>query len=409
VRLAGVRNRLGAWFVAAARLVEAVGAAAAAVVLLFALLAGLLLVPLFGVGVPVVAGALGATRTLADRQRTTAGRVLGTTLPGWYTSQPGWDWQDLLGCLRDQQNGRDAVWLGAHAFFGFVVAVLGYGVLAALLGLLAGGTGPFALFTLPVLFLLALLWWIVPWAVRGFALLARLLLAPTDAALARRVEQLTESRAATVDAQAAELRRIERDLHDGAQARLAAVGMTLGLAAQFVRSDPDRATALLEEARADAGRALGELRDLVRGIHPPVLADRGLPGGLAAAGLLCPVPVAVSVELPGRAQAPVESAVYFATAEVLANVGRHAQATRAWLRATYAGGVLTVVVGDDGRGGADPRRGTGLRGIERRLAAFDGALRVLSPPGGPTEITMELPCVLSAPSSPRTTSSSATG
>jgi signal transduction histidine kinase len=223
------------------------------------------------------------------------------------------------------------------------------------------------------------------------------------------VEQLTESRAATVDAQAAELRRIERDLHDGAQARLAAVGMTLGLAAQSLRSDPDRAAALLEEARADAGRALAELRDLVRGIHPPVLADRGLAGGLEAAALLCPVPVEVTIDLPARPQAPVESAGYFAAAEALANVGRHAEATRAWLRAGYADGRITLVVGDDGRGGADPRRGTGLRGIQRRLAAFDGTVSVRSPTGGPTEITMELPCDLCAPSSPRTTSSSATG
>jgi signal transduction histidine kinase len=247
--------------------------------------------------------------------------------------------------------------------------------------------------------------------VRGFALLVRLLLAP-DATLARRVEQLTESRAAAVDSQAAELRRIERDLHDGAQARLAAVGMALGLAAQAVRSDPDRAAALLDEARADAGKALAELRDLVRGIHPPVLADRGLVGGLEAAALLCPVPVALDIDLPARPQAPVESALYFATAEALANVGRHSGSTRAWLRARYTSGRFTVLVGDDGRGGADPRRGSGLRGIERRLAAFDGALRITSPPGGPTEITMELPCALplpvSRPSSPRTTSSSAT-
>jgi signal transduction histidine kinase len=117
----------------------------------------------------------------------------------------------------------------------------------------------------------AVVWWTVPWVVRGFALLARVLLAPSDAVLAKRVEQLTESRAATVDAQAAELRRIERDLHDGAQARLAAVGMTLGLAAQALHTDTRRAGELLEEARADAGRALAELRDLVRGIHPPVL------------------------------------------------------------------------------------------------------------------------------------------
>jgi signal transduction histidine kinase len=144
----------------------------------------------------------------------------------------------------------------------------------------------------------------------------------------------------------------------------------------------------------------------VRGIHPPVLADRGLAGGLEAAALLCPVPVVVEVDLPARPQEPVESALYFAAAEALANIGRHSGASRARLTACHDGRVLRVVVADDGHGGADPRRGTGLRGIERRLAAFDGTLHVLSPPGGPTELTMELPCVLS---SPRTTSSSATG
>jgi signal transduction histidine kinase len=399
------------WLLAAGRLLASIVTALIALVLLLTLFTGFVLVPVLGLGVPVVVGALGVTRVLADLHRREAGRVLRVELVATYSSEPGWGWRDLLACLRDPQNGRDVVWLGAHAVAGTLVFWVLYALLAAISGLAVGANGPFSVLTLPVLVLLAVIWWTVPWAVRGFALLVRLLLAP-DATLARRVEQLTESRAAAVDAQAAELRRIERDLHDGAQARLAAVGMALGLAAQAVRSDPDRAASLLEEARADAGKALAELRDLVRGIHPPVLADRGLVGGLEAASLLCPVPVALDVDLPARPQAPVESAVYFAATEALANVGRHSGATRAWLRARYACGRLTVLVGDDGRGGADPRRGTGLRGIERRLAAFDGTLHVSSPPGGPTEITMELPCTLpppvSEPSLPRTTSSSAT-
>jgi signal transduction histidine kinase len=276
---------------------------------------------------------------------------------------------------------------------------------------LASGGDPITdtVLVIPLLLIAAVLWWSVRWLVRGFAVLARALLGTPPGSAARRIAELTKSRAATVDAQAAELRRIERDLHDGAQARLAAVGMTLGLASQALRTDTLRAGELLEEARADAGRALAELRDLVRGIHPPVLADRGLAGGLEAAALLCPVPVTVVVELAGRPQAPVESAHYFATAEALANVGRHSGASRARLRACHDGAALHVVLTDDGRGGADPRRGTGLRGIERRLAAFDGTLHVSSPTGGPTELTMELPCVLnSGQSSPKTTSSSAT-
>lgn len=322
---------------------------------------GFVLVPVLGLGVPVVAGALGATRVLADLHRQEAGRVLRVELVASYSSEPGWGWRDLLACLRDPQNGRDVVWLGAHAVAGIVVFWVLYALLAAVSSLAIGANGPFSVLTLPVLVLLAVIWW----TVRGFALLVRLLLAP-DTTLVRRVEQLTESRAAAVDAQAAELRRIERDLHDGAQARLAAVGMALGLAAQAVRSDPDRAASLLEEARADAGKALAELRDLVRGIHPPVLADRGLVGGLEAVSLLCPVPVALDFDLPARPQAPVESALYFAATEALTNVGRHSGATRAWLRA----------------------RDT------RALAAFDGTLQVSSRPGGPTEITMELPCAL---------------
>jgi signal transduction histidine kinase len=404
-----VTRRLRDRLLAAVRLTCAVGTALVALVLLLTQLVGLLLVPLFGVGLPVVSGALGATRALADLHRAQAGRVLGAELSVGYRADPGPTWRELAACLRDPQTGRDTVWLALHGFAGILLAALANAVFNALGTVLAGGTGPFAVFTLPVLVLLAIVWWTVPWLVRALALLVRLLLAPAGSTLERRVEQLAESRAATVDAQAAELRRIERDLHDGAQARLAAVGMTLGLAAQTLHTEPERAAALLEEARADAGRALAELRDLVRGIHPPVLADRGLPGALEAAALLCPVPVAVSVDLPARPHPPVESALYFTATEALANVGRHARATRAWLHAAYAPGKITIVVGDDGRGGADPMQGTGLRGIERRLAAFDGTLHVASPPGGPTEITMELPCDLCAPSSPRTTSSSATG
>ncbi len=406
-----VRSR---WLSAAARLVGAISTAAVALVLLLALLCGLVLTPVLGLGIPVVSGALDAIRSLADLHRKEAGQVLGTDIPSHYSSTPGWKLRDVRACLGDRQTYRDALWLAGHAALGAVAVSITFGLLEVV-GNMLDKTNPFlSTLMLPVLVIAAVFAWMVPWTVHLFAVLARALLAPPHASLTKRVEQLTESRAATVDAQAAELRRIERDLHDGAQARLAAVGMTLGLASQTLRTDPDRAAELLEEARADAGKALAELRDLVRGIHPPVLADRGLAGGLEAVALLCPVPVAVSVTLPGRPEAPVESAMYFAAAEALANVGKHASATSGWLRASYEAGVLRVVVGDDGCGGADARRGTGLRGIERRLAAFDGTLRLDSPPGGPTEITMELPCLMtsttngSGSSSPKTTSSSGT-
>ena len=143
--------------------------------------------------------------------------------------------------------------------------------------------------------------------------------------------------------------------------------------------------------------ALAELRDLVRGIHPPVLADRGLAEAVHALALNLPLRVHFTSELTGRPPAPVESAAYFAVSELLANVSKHARAGQAWIDLRHEGGMLRVDVADDGSGGADPARGTGLAGIERRLAAFDGVLAVSSPPGGPTVVTMEIPCALSSP------------
>jgi len=231
----------------------------------------------------------------------------------------------------------------------------------------------------------------------GYAKMTRALLAPNEKQrLALRVAQLTESRAETVDTQAAELRRIERDLHDGAQARLVSLGMSLGMAETLLASDPDAAGELLAEAREATGMALSELRDLVRGIHPPVLADRGLDGAVRALAMASPLPVEVSIDLPGRPPAPVESAVYFAVAETLTNAAKHSGATSAWIRITYTDGRLGVMVGDDGRGGAIADSAGGLHGIERRLGAFDGTMVLASPVGGPTIVTMELPCALSS-------------
>jgi signal transduction histidine kinase len=221
-----------------------------------------------------------------------------------------------------------------------------------------------------------------------------------------RVQQLTESRAETVDTQAAELRRIERDLHDGAQARLVALGMSLAMAEDELDRDPAGARALLAEARGASSAALEELRDLVRGIHPPVLADRGLIGAAQALALAAPLQVTVSAEVPDDLPAPVESAAYFVVAEALTNVVKHAGARHAEVTLTQAEDRLTIVVRDDGSGGADPALGTGLRGIARRLSAFDGTLTVSSPAGGPTALVMVLPC---ASSSPKILPSSGTG
>jgi signal transduction histidine kinase len=226
----------------------------------------------------------------------------------------------------------------------------------------------------------------------------RLLLNPTTAArLAQRVEHLTESRAEAVDAQAAELRRIERDLHDGAQARLVAVGLSLAAIERLMETDPDRARTLLAQARESSATALRELRDLVRGIHPPVLAERGLADAVRAVALDTPLPVAVTVDMAGRAEPAVETAAYFAVCEALANAARHANAHRVDIDIRHRDGVLTITVTDDGSGGADPAAGSGLRGTRRRLGTFDGVLIVRSPQGGPTVLTMEVPCALSSP------------
>jgi signal transduction histidine kinase len=228
-------------------------------------------------------------------------------------------------------------------------------------------------------------------------MLARSMLGPAgQAELALRVRHLAETRSEAIDTGAAEMRRIERDLHDGAQARLVAMGMTLDAAGQLIDSNPAAARALLLEARDTSVKALAELRDLVRGIHPPVLADRGLGDAVRALALDSPLRARLASDLPGRLPAPVESAAYFAVSELLANVSKHAGAAQAWIDIRYSGGVLRVGVSDDGRGGADPAQGTGLRGIERRVAAFDGVLAVHSPSGGPTAVTMEIPCALSS-------------
>jgi signal transduction histidine kinase len=224
--------------------------------------------------------------------------------------------------------------------------------------------------------------------------------------LEQRVEVLTETRNDSLDQSAAELRRIERDLHDGPQARLVGLGLSLGMAADLMDRDPAEARRVLDEARRSTGAALGDLRDVVRGIHPPVLADRGLHSALVALAIDLAMPVEVGGSFADRLAPPFESAVYFVVAECLANVGKHAEAGHAWVELDRVGERLAVVVGDDGRGGADPAGGTGMRGVARRLAAFDGTMRVSSPKGGPTLVTLEVPC---ASSLPRTKPSSGTG
>jgi signal transduction histidine kinase len=237
-----------------------------------------------------------------------------------------------------------------------------------------------------------LVWWLItPALVRARAVAERNILGGSRVAeLSRRVEEVEETRSETLDHSAAEIRRIERDLHDGAQARIAAVGMSVGLAEKLIASDPEAAAALLREARESTVNALEDLRSVVRGILPPVLADQGLTGAVEALVIGLPLPVTVAIDVP-RLPAPIESAAYFAVAECLANTVKHSGAARAFVHGTHDGARLRLVVGDDGIGGADPS-GSGLAGVDRRLAAFDGTMRVDSPPGGGTKVMLEVPC-----------------
>src|SRR5262245_11568240 len=212
--------------------------------------------------------------------------------------------------------------------------------------------------------------------------------------LTSRVQRLSETRTDAVDTAAAELRRVERDLHDGAQARLVALGMSLRAAERLFATSPGAALAMIGEAREMSSRALTELRDLVRGIHPPVLADRGLGDAVRALALEGPVNTKLDIDLPSRLAPPVESAAYFAVAEVLANAVKHAHARTVDIHMRHDGDALRIAVTDDGVGGADPALGSGLLGVERRLGTFDGILAVNSPPGGPTIVVIEVPCAL---------------
>ncbi|MEV7092997.1 histidine kinase [Amycolatopsis sp. NPDC051045] len=247
------------------------------------------------------------------------------------------------------------------------------------------------------------------WLARQQARFARVWFGPTAASrLAQRVERLKQTRSDVTVTQTAELRRIERDLHDGIQSRLVAMGMKLGAVEALVDTDPAAAKRLAAELRAASSEALTELRVLIRGIHPPVLSERGLLDAVRALAMDSPLKDQVTGTIPGRLDEPVEACVYFAVSELLGNAAKHG-AKRVTIELAFADELLTVVVTDDGPGGANPARGSGLRGIERRLGGFDGRLTLTSPIGGPTRATLEIPCQLDPePSSPKTSTSSET-
>ncbi|MDA0565548.1 sensor histidine kinase [Streptomonospora sp. S1-112] len=374
------------------------------------------------VGLPLL---LALTRLLRGHAQTHR-RLLGHLLADGPVPDPGYrplpDTRlrtQISVVLADPTARRDYIWLATNATLGLTLAalpltLLAHAVQAVLyvwlwrwedswyaLHPVAGQADAYvALVTATALF--ALFWLLTPPIMHAYALLNRRLLAPNEnARLAARVEHLATSRAETIDAQASEVRRIERDLHDGAQARLVALGMSLGMAEEMLAADPDLARRMLTEARETTRQALTELRDLVRGIHPPVLVERGLEGAVRALAITQHLPITVDIDLPGRPADPVESAAYFAVAELLTNAAKHANADRAWVRINYGRGRMVVIVGDDGVGGLDPDSGTGLPGIRRRLSAFDGTMSCVSPAGGPTIVTMELPCALrAAPQAP---------
>ncbi|MGP4110705.1 sensor histidine kinase [Streptomyces sp. 4N509B] len=396
--------------------------------LLFVLFVVSLSLSVIGLGLFSTPFLVDAIRLHANHRRAFARAWCGLTIPPAYRTIPATARRPTAAglvercffVLRDPATWRDVGWLFCDAVAGFVLALLpgallGYflyglvlvaGVWQPIVG--AGGTfwyafvpvsswGTAVLAAVTGTGLAVLALYVNPLLIRGHFLLAGHLMGWSEKQeLAQRVAHLTETRYDAVDDSAAELRRIERDLHDGAQARLVAMGMSLGTIEALVEKDPEQAKRLIAQARQNSAEALTELRDLVRGIHPPVLAERGLADAARALALRMQLPVEVDADLPGRLAEPVESAAYFAISEVLTNAAKHSGAARAWLDIFYSreSGTLRIAVTDNGRGGANLEGGTGLAGIERRLGPFDGVLAVTSPEGGPTLVTIEIPCEL---------------
>ncbi|MET8343327.1 sensor histidine kinase [Streptomyces microflavus] len=251
---------------------------------------------------------------------------------------------------------------------------------------------------------LIVLWPVLPFIARGLTAadraMVRGLLPPSDE-LERRIAELESDRGVVVDTAAADLRRIERDLHDGAQARLVALAMGLGLAKEKLTDDPEAAARMVDEAHGEIKVALQELRDLARGIHPAVLTDRGLDAALSAIASRCTIPVNVSVDLPGRPAEAIEGIAYFTVSELLQNVSKHSGARSASVEVWRAADRLLIKVTDDGSGGARMGGGSGMAGLAERLGAVDGLFVLDSPVGGPTAVTAELPWRDRAPAGSR--------
>ncbi|MGA5580280.1 sensor histidine kinase [Streptomyces thermodiastaticus] len=324
------------------------------------------------IGLPLLAAGLWGQRQLGRLERLRVRALLGVRI----------DEPSPLP-LRGQGGGLSGMWLALKdpvAWRGVLYDVLRF---------------PWGVFTFSVtLTSLFVLWPVLPFLARGMAnvdrAMARALLSPSDE-LERRIAELESDRGVVVDAAAADLRRIERDLHDGAQARLVNLAMGLGLAKEKLLEDPDAAAAMVEEAHGEVKLALQELRDLARGIHPAVLTDRGLDAALSSVASRCTVPVKVTVDLDSRPAEAVEGIAYFTVSELLQNVSKHSGASQASVDVWRSGDRLMLQVVDDGVGGARLDGGSGLRGLAERLDAVDGLFVVDSPEGGPTTVTAELP------------------
>ncbi|GLY44330.1 histidine kinase [Amycolatopsis sp. NBRC 101858] len=395
-------TRLRECWSAARYLLVGAGTSLLSIFALVGLLAVLLLCP-FGVGIPSLAPAIKLARRPVGIDRRRAARRLGEAIPEPYRDGSP---------LKDPATRRDLAWLAIHAATGMLLGAVAIGlplgavqqfvtafVWPAVPGGLEGSLGivvtswPTAALCFVSGIAMAAAALVYPRVARWQARTAKRLLEPgPDAVLADRVAELTATRAAALEAHGAELRRIERDLHDGTQARIAAVVLQLGIAGQLYDRDPATVRDLLVKAQDTATDALAELRTVVRSIYPPLLSERGLAGAVRALAERTPVPAAVTVEYETGRPAAVEAAAYFVVAEALANITKHADASTVDIKLGGTASLLTLEIRDDGRGGADEQRGSGLAGIRRRAEAFDGTLTLTSPPGGPTVLRVELPC-----------------
>jgi signal transduction histidine kinase len=364
-------------------------------------------------GGPAFLGAAWLTRRLASVERSRAGWVLGRAIGSPYAPEgDGTIRQRAAGVASQPATWRDLAWLVVGFPLGLAGGIAGIVVAAADLGavtapawawavpnphapfpmkpLMTTTPGRFGL-TVIGLLLLPVAAWFLRTLARGDAAAAHALLAPgAHLHLVERAARLAETRVRVIDAQAAELRRIERDLHDGAQARIVAAGMTLALAARKLGAG-GAAAADVELARRQLDEALAELRRLVLGIQPPILTDRGLHAALAALAADSPLTVELRGDPAERYPAALESAAYFVVAEGLANAGKHADATTCTIELTRTATAIAVTLTDNGNGGADPT-GRGIDGLRRRVEALDGELTLTSPPGGPTVLYAEFPC-----------------